>query len=107
MQRVALLIAALGSGDSDAMRVALEDRLHHPYRFRLVPGLEEMVALRAPGLLGCVLSGAGPSVLVFYLRGSEHVCGLVLDIFKRHRHASEILWTCVADCGYELAREHQ
>ncbi len=73
------------------------------------PGLEEIsVALRAPGLLGCVLSGAGPSVLVFYLRGSEAVCGLVLDIFKRHGHASEILWTRVADCGYELAaNEHE
>ena len=52
----------------------LEDRLHQPYRARLVPGLEEIVKLRAPGLLGCALSGAGPSVLVFYERGYEPVC---------------------------------
>ncbi len=109
LQRAALLIAALAAGDADAMRVALDDRLHHPYRFGLVPGLEEMVALRAPGLLGCVLSGAGPSVLVFYLRGSEGVCELVRGIFETHGHASQILWTSVAECGYELSatNEHQ
>jgi homoserine kinase len=102
VQRTALLMAALSSGDSEALRVALEDRLHHPYRFGLVAGLEEMVALRAPGLLGCVLSGAGPSVLVFYLRGSEGVCETVRKIFLRHGHAAEILWTSVAESGYEI-----
>ena len=39
--------------------------LHQPYRFALVPGLEETTLLREPGLLGCALSGAGPSILVF------------------------------------------
>jgi homoserine kinase len=102
VQRTALLMAALGSGDPDAMRVALEDRLHHPYRFELVAGLEQMVALRAPGLLGCVLSGAGPSVLVFYLRGCEGVCEMVRGIFVTHGHRAEILWTSVAASGYEL-----
>ena len=33
--------------------------------------------LRAPGLLGCALSGAGPSILVFFERGYESVCDLV------------------------------
>jgi homoserine kinase len=102
IQRAALLIASLAAGDADAMRVALEDRLHHPYRFGLVRGLEEMVALRETGLLGCVLSGAGPSVLVFYLRGCEGVCEHVRGIFARHGHASEVLWTRVAENGYEL-----
>ncbi len=32
----------------------------------LMPGLDEILRLRAPGLLGCALSGAGPSILVFY-----------------------------------------
>jgi homoserine kinase len=102
VQRAALLMAALGAADGEAMRVALEDRLHHPYRFGLVKGLEEMVGLREAGLLGCVLSGAGPSVLVFYLRGCEGVCELVREIFARHGHASEIWWTRVAEEGYEL-----
>jgi homoserine kinase len=100
VQRSALLIAALTSGSTSAFPEALEDRLHQPYRFSLVPGLEEATKLRAPGLLGCALSGAGPSVLVFYERGNEHVCELVRKVFRKHGHASEIVWAQIEKNGY-------
>lgn len=102
VQRSALLIAALATGTTSAFPAAFEDRLHQPYRFALVPGLEEMVKLRAPGLLGCALSGAGPSILVFYEKGSEQVCDLVRQIFALRGHESETLWVRIADRGYEL-----
>jgi homoserine kinase len=50
-----------------------------------------------------VLSGAGPSILVFYERGCEQVCDLPRQVFALHGHASEICWTEVAAQGYELA----
>jgi homoserine kinase len=102
VQRSTLLIAALATGTTTAFPAAFEDRLHQPYRYALVPGLEEMVKLRAPGLLGCALSGAGPSILVFYERGSEEVCDLVRQIFAAHGHASETLRVRIAERGYEL-----
>ncbi len=102
VQRSALLIAALATGTTSAFPAAFEDRLHQPYRYALVPGLEEMVKLRAPGLLGCALSGAGPSVLVFYEKGCEQVCDLVRQIFALHGHEAEILWVKIAEHGYEL-----
>lgn len=102
VQRAALLIAALTTGTVSAFPAALEDRLHQPYRKHLVPGLEQMLRLRAPGLLGCCLSGAGPSVLVFFQRGFEESCELVRQIFALHGHDSEILWTRISDSGYEL-----
>ncbi len=101
VQRSALLIAALATGSAHAFPAALEDRLHQPYRLPLVPGLAEALKLRAPGLLGCALSGAGPSVLVFYERGYEEVCDLVRQIFRLHGHDSEILWTEICEHGYE------
>ena len=61
-----------------------------------------MVRLRAPGLLGCALSGAGPSILVFYEKGCEQVCDLVRQIFALHQHQSETLWVRIADAGYEI-----
>ena len=103
VQRSALLIAALATGTTTAFPAAFEDRLHQPYRYKLVPGLEEMVKLRAPGLLGCALSGAGPSILVFYERGYEEVCDLVRQIFAARGHQSETLWVQIADRGYELS----
>lgn len=102
VQRSALLTAALAAGASWAFPAALEDRLHQPYRAPLVPGLEEMTKLRAPGLLGCALSGAGPSILVFYQRGYESVCDLVRQIFKIKGHESEVLQAHISECGYEL-----
>src|SRR5579863_8258608 len=96
VQRNALLIAALATGTTTAFPAALEDRMHQPYRYRLVPGLEEMVKLRAPGLLGCALSGAGSSVLVFYEKGHAEVCELVRQIFALHGRESETLWVRIA-----------
>lgn len=102
IQRSALLIAAMLTQTTDAFHEGLMDRLHQPYRARLVPGLNEMIELRAPGLLGCALSGAGPSILVFYERGHEPVCGRFREIFAAHGHASEILMTHIPDHGYDL-----
>ena len=103
VQRSALLMAALATGATGAFPAALEDRMHQPYRYALVPGLEETVKLRAPGLLGCALSGAGPSILVFYERGYEQVCDLVRQIFALRGHNSETFCVDVPRTGYELS----
>jgi len=64
VQRVALLLASLQAGRVDLLPAALEDRLHEPYRLRLFPWMTAVTtAARAAGALGCVLSGAGPSLL--------------------------------------------
>jgi homoserine kinase len=102
VQRSALLIAALAAGSISAFPAALEDRLHQPFRVPLVPGLGDILKLRAPGLLGCALSGAGPSVLVFYERGYEAVCDLVVQIFQLHGHAAEVLHTHIAERGFAV-----
>jgi homoserine kinase len=102
VQRSALLITALATGVTDAFPTALEDRLHQPYRAPLVPGLAEIIKLRTTGLLGCALSGAGPSILVFYERGYENVCQSVQHVFARHGKESEVFLTELAVCGYEF-----
>jgi homoserine kinase len=63
MQRVALLLQAVQCRRLDVLREALGDRLHQPFRARLVPGLPEALALHADGLLGVCLSGSGPTVV--------------------------------------------
>jgi homoserine kinase len=70
LQRLGLLLASIASGDIDLLGLAMEDRLHQPQRRALFPWMESVrqAALDA-GALGCVLSGAGPSLLAA-LRGS-------------------------------------
>jgi homoserine kinase len=102
VQRMALLVAALATGDPSAFPAALDDRLHQPFRARLVPGLAEILQLRKPGLLGCTLSGAGPSVLVFFERGADTVCEFVRSIFAANGCETEVIATGVSRNGYQF-----
>ncbi len=102
VQRVALLTAALVTGDTSVFPAALDDRLHQPVRAQLIPGLTEILRLRAPGLLGCTLSGAGPSVLVFHERGYERVCDLVRQSFAMNGCTTEVITAGVSATGFEF-----
>jgi homoserine kinase len=103
VQRAALLVAALGSGDLSALSAALEDRIHQPYRAPLVRGLTEAIELRIPGLVGCALSGAGPAVLVFYERGAEHVCEVVAGCLGSDENRASVLFTEIDSRGLQVA----
>ncbi len=64
--RSGLLLGALATGEYDLLRVAMQDRLHQPYRSHLVPGLEDVIeAALANGAYGACLSGSGPTILAF------------------------------------------
>jgi homoserine kinase len=72
VQRVALLLASLQTGRPAALRTALDDRLHQPYREKLFPWMRGVTsAAIAAGALGCVLSGAGPSLLAVVDGGGD------------------------------------
>jgi homoserine kinase len=104
VQRSALLIAALCTGSTQSFSAALQDRIHQPYRAPLIPGFEEMLNLRAPGLFGCALSGAGPSVLVFLERGREEVTKLFEETFRKHGHQSKTYFTEIQRSGFQLTQ---
>ena len=64
--RSGLLLGALATGEYELLRVAMQDRLHQPYRSHLIPGLEDVIeAALASGAYGACLSGSGPTVLAF------------------------------------------
>ena len=85
IQRSALTIAALTSGDWTVMREAMRDRIHQPFRAKLIPGLEEILTLELGGLFGIALSGAGPTVFAFVDPGQAMAVGGAIErIFKKH-----------------------
>lgn len=66
IQKSAQLITAITNGNENIMRSALKDRIHQPYREKLIPGMVNIIEkLRGEqNVLGCVLSGAGPTLAV-------------------------------------------
>ena len=73
LARAALVLLALQRGDYDLLAQAMDDRLHQPYRARLIPGMETVfAAARAAGAAGVALSGAGPSLIAF--AEGDHEC---------------------------------
>ena len=65
-KRMGMLIQAVNTVDSDLMKAALSDKLHQPYRAKLVPWLDDIneSIKHEEDIMGCVLSGAGSTVLV-------------------------------------------
>lgn len=65
-KHLAMLIEAVNTKNAKLMKAALKDRLHQPYREKLVPGMKEIMEVfkHEDSVLGCVLSGAGPTLLV-------------------------------------------
>lgn len=65
-KRCAMLVEAVHTQDIELMKLALQDKLHQQYRSRLVPGLDKIIEnlKHIDNVIGCVLSGAGPSILV-------------------------------------------
>jgi homoserine kinase len=59
-----LLLQGLRTGNGDLISDGMHDRLHEPYRWRLIKGGDQVkqAAIDA-GAWGCAISGAGPSVL--------------------------------------------
>jgi homoserine kinase len=84
LQRASLLLAALMTGRAELLGVAMEDRLHQPYRFKLFPWLDEVIpaAIRA-GALACALSGAGPSALAVTQGPGEAVGQAMVEALHR------------------------
>ncbi len=68
LKRSAMFVDALYNKDEELLKLALKDKLHQPYREKLVPGLSDIMnnLKHINGVIGTVLCGAGPAILVIY-----------------------------------------
>src|SRR6266852_1227522 len=102
VQNSMLLLAAFVRGRDDLLALALEDRLHQPYRASLCPLLPSLQKLpAASGILGVALSGAGPSVLIF-LDAKASVSGAKAQVgahLRAHGLAAELIPTAITEHG--------
>jgi homoserine kinase len=105
-QRAAMLGAALATGSWRELGLAMHDRLHQPYRAPGIPGMEEALAVRARGMIGSALSGAGPSLIALLGPKAvrERIAPLFEACFARAGVASHTLALAPAASGVRLGR---
>ncbi len=96
--RSGLLLGSLATGEYHLLRVAMQDRLHQPYRSHLIPGLEDVIeAAHAHGAHGASLSGSGPTVVAFTPEDrADAVAAAMREVFEG-RGATTKAWVLDVD----------
>ena len=89
--RSTLLIASIVTGQFEMLRVAMNDRLHQPYRASLIPGFNDVAeAAISAGALSVALSGAGPTVAAYCIEHDEQIAKQMQTVFNMHQTVSDI-----------------
>lgn len=92
VSRTAFLVAALCLGHVELLSMAMEDRLHQPYRCSLVPGMEQVwQAAKDAGAMSAALSGAGPCLLAFAMQNTAKIGQAMQATFAQNGVQAEIL----------------
>ena len=81
-----LTIRGLETGNAAWLTAALTDRIHQPYRQKLIPGYTDVAqAVIAAGGYGMVISGAGPTLLALSsAESSEAVATAMTEAWATH-----------------------
>lgn len=101
-RRLTMLIHAIDTVDAKLMKSALEDKLHQPYREKLIPGFKEIKeALKhEENVLGTVISGAGPSIVIISQKNNlEKIYQTVKEIWDNMNVHCDIRTLTVEKCG--------
>lgn len=104
-QRLGMFVQAVNTKDAELMKLALKDRLHQPYRMKLVPGLDKIMdnLRHIDSVLGCVLSGAGSSILVISEKNDlDKIRGIVKDTWTDQNIKSDIKTLNIEQTGAQI-----
>jgi homoserine kinase len=105
LQRTALLTATCFSGNFDLFPELFDDRLHQPYRQKLVPGMVRCLKLRRRDLLGVAISGSGSSLIAFATRSEQEIGEALQEIFAEEGVQAEVRVTSADNQGAWVSRE--
>lgn len=79
LRNACAVTAAFASREYEKLRGAFVDRLHQPFRKKLIPFLDNVIAAaESAGALGAFLSGSGSTICAITLRSSERVSRAML-----------------------------
>lgn len=102
------LLTGFYQNDCAAIQAGLQDRIHQPYREPLVPGMSAVIAAaQEAGALGCVLSGAGPTLLALTLEQPEHLGRHMKAAWAQHGIQAENVTVAIDDAGANILKSNK
>lgn len=107
-QRMGMFVHAVNNADKELMKLALKDKLHQPYRMKLIQGLDKILdnLKHVESVLGCVLSGAGSSILVISEKNNlETIKNIVKETWADQNIKCEIKTLNVEQTGAMVVSE--
>lgn len=73
LSRSALMAGSLATGNVENLHIAVQDKLHQPYRLGLIPGANDIFDLSYEfGSLATYISGAGPTIMSIISCGDDN-----------------------------------
>jgi homoserine kinase len=105
ISRTAILVASLATGDCSLLGIAMDDKLHQPYREKLVPGLKDVFqAVKSVDENAAVaLSGAGSSVVVLCTQRGAEIGEKMQQAFLVHNISSRVMLLDIDEEGAKFA----
>lgn len=86
MKRVALITSVFATGDYSLLRGLFDDKLHQPYRKRLIPMLDDVISAgMEAGAFGGWLSGSGPGIVCITEQKEKAVAEAMTNVFVRQQ----------------------
>jgi homoserine kinase len=83
--RTPMVIQALQTAAYDKLAIAMQDKIHQPYRIPLIPGMAEAFTVaKSAGAKAVALSGAGPSLIAFAENGHDEIVERVTAVFTQN-----------------------
>ncbi|HAV77135.1 MAG TPA: homoserine kinase [Anaerolineae bacterium] len=105
ISRTVLVTEAFRRGDLSLLGEAMRDKLHQPYRLKLIPGAQAaMDAAKDAGAGAVALSGAGPSVIAFSSKAEAGIDESMKRAFQKAGLAIRIFKLGISGQGAEIQR---
>jgi homoserine kinase len=103
ISRAVLVTEAFRTGDLDLLGKAMTDRLHQPYRLKLIPGAgSAMEAAKEAGAAAVALSGAGPSLIAFSSKAEAGIGESMKRAFEAAGLSTRLFHLGVSGRGAEI-----
>ncbi len=106
VSRTALVVESLRTGDLELLRRVMDDRLHQPYRTKLIPGAADAIRAAQEAGAAAALSGAGPGVVAFSAQGAGGVGSVMVNAFAAAGVQARVFELTIARRGANVRRRN-